>query len=150
MPAQKQQTGKRQQLSGADYDGDGVNDIFLNDPSGNWKLYSLANSSGTLTSSLILRGSGTISTLADQTLSGDFNGDGKADIWSFEDAGVKIYTFSGSTLTLLYSSTWPTKNHYFTLGDFNADGKVTSFCTATKTGVPFTTGTTAGQAFNRN
>ncbi len=122
------------QLSGADYDGDGVNDIFLNDPSGNWKLYSLANSSGTLTSSLILRGSGTISTLADQTLSGDFNGDGKADIWSFEVTGVKIYTFSGSTLTLLYSSTWPTKNHYFTLGDFNADGKVDIFLYGYKNG----------------
>lgn len=114
-------------LTVADYDGDGVSDIFLNDPSGNWKLYSFANSSGTLTSSLILRGSGLISTLANQALSADFNGDGKADIWSFETTGVKIYTFSGSTLTQLYTSTWPTKDHHFTLGDFNADGKVDIF-----------------------
>ena len=115
------------QLSGADYTGDGVNDIFLNDPSGNWKLYSLANSSGVLTSSMILRGSGTISTLADQTLSADYNGDGKAEIWSIESAGTKIYTFSGSSLGLTYSATWPTKDHYFTLGDFNADGKADLF-----------------------
>lgn len=115
------------QLSGADYDGDGINDIFLNDPNGNWRIYSLANSSGTLTSSLILRASGTITTLADQTLSGDFNGDGKADIWSFDDSGLKIYTFSNSSLTLLYNSTWPTKSHFFTLGDFNGDGKVDLF-----------------------
>jgi len=74
-----------------------------------------------------LLGSGTISTLAREVLSGDFNGDGKADIWSFEDTGVKIYTFSGSTLSLLYNSTWPSNKHFFTLGDFNADGKTDIF-----------------------
>lgn len=115
------------QLSGADYTGDGVNDIFLNDPSGNWKLFSMANSSGILTSSMIFRESGFISTLANQTLSGDFNGDGKADIWSFETTGMKIYTFTGSTLSTLYTSTWPKKDHHFTLGDFNGDGKVDIF-----------------------
>ncbi|MDP2339059.1 MAG: FG-GAP-like repeat-containing protein, partial [Bacteroidota bacterium] len=122
------------QLSGVDYDGDGVNDIFLNDPSGNWKIYSLANSSGVLTSAMILKASGTISTLADQTLSADFNGDGKADIWSFDDTGVKIYAFSGASLTSLYTSAVTSKNHFFTLGDFNSDGKVDVFIYGQKIG----------------
>jgi RHS repeat-associated protein len=111
----------------ADYDGDGISDIFINDRYGNWKLYSFANASGVLTSSLILRGSGTNSYMNDEILSGDFNGDGKTNIWSFDDNGVKIWKFSGSSLVQIYSSTWPTKNHHFTLGDFNADGKVDMF-----------------------
>ncbi|MDO8929533.1 MAG: FG-GAP-like repeat-containing protein [Bacteroidota bacterium] len=115
------------ELSGADYNGDGINDIFLNAPNGDWRILSLANSSGQLTSTMYTKGSGNISTLNTRTLSGDFNGDGKADIWSFEDTGLKIYTLSGSTLSLLYSSTWPTKNHFYTLGDFNGDGKVDMF-----------------------
>jgi RHS repeat-associated protein len=122
------------QLSGADYNGDGINEVFLNDPNGYWRVYSMANSSGTLTSYMNLLGSGTISTLTSQTLSGDFNGDGKAEIWSFEDAGLKIYSFSGSSLTQIYTSTWPTKNHFFTLGDFNADGKVDIFLYGYKNG----------------
>lgn len=122
------------QLSGADYNGDGINDIFINDPNGYWRVYSMANSSGTLTSFMNLLGSGTISTLISQTLSGDLNGDGKAEIWSFETAGLKIYTFSGSSLTQIYTSTWPTKDHFFTLGDFNADGKVDIFLYGYKSG----------------
>ncbi|MBA4410168.1 MAG: hypothetical protein C0397_12175, partial [Odoribacter sp.] len=120
---------KDNELSGADYDGDGTNEIFLNDPNGNWRILSPTDRN-----SVLIKGSGTISTLAGQTLSGDFNGDGKADIWSFETTGVKIYTFSGSSLTQIYTSTWPTKDHFFTLGDFNADGKVDIFLYGYKSG----------------
>jgi len=114
------------ELSGTDYNGDGINDIFINNSAGNWKIYSLANASGGLTTTMSLKASGTISTLT-QVLSGDFDGDGKPDIWSIEDGGVKIYTFTGSALSQVYSSTWPSKDHFFTLGDFNADGKVDVF-----------------------
>ena len=115
------------QLWGTDYNGDGVNDLFINDPVGNWKLYSMANSSGALTSSLNLLGSGTISTLSGQTLSADYSGDGKAEIWSVENTGTKIYTFSGSTLSLLSTLTVPTNSNFFTLGDFNGDKKADMF-----------------------
>ncbi|MDX8339759.1 FG-GAP-like repeat-containing protein [Draconibacterium sp. IB214405] len=115
------------QLSGADYNGDGINDAFINDPDGNWRIYSFANSSGQLTLTMSLKASGTNSSLSGEVISGDFNGDGKADIWSFDDNGVKIWEFNGSTLVQIYSSTIPTKNHFFTLGDFNADGKVDIF-----------------------
>ena len=122
------------QLSSADYDGDGINDVFINAPNGDWKLYSFGNSLGQLLSSLIIRNYGNISTLTEQTLCGDFNGDGKADIWSIENTGTKIYTFNGSGLSLLYTSTMPSKNHFFTLGDFNADGKVDVFLYGSKNG----------------
>lgn len=139
------------QLSGADYNGDGLNDVFLNAANGDWRILSFANSSGQLLSSLTQLASGNISTLASQTLSADFDGDGKAEIWSFEDAGLKIYKFTGSSLTQIYTSTWPSKNHFFTLGDFNADGKVDIFLYGYKNGsteydwsdwqVQFSTGT---------
>ena len=115
------------EFSGADYNGDGINDIFVNNASGVWRIYSLANASGGLGTTMSLKGSGTISTLASQVLSADFDGDGKTDIWSFENDGLKIYSFNGSTLTQIYSDTWPSKNHFFTLGDFNADGKADVF-----------------------
>lgn len=112
------------EMSGADYNGDGINDILLNDTQGNWWMYSCGYGGG---GTMALRALGTISTLADQVLSGDFNGDGHPDIWSFEDNGVKIYSYNGSSLNQIYSSSWPSKNHFFTLGDFNADGKVDVF-----------------------
>ena len=111
----------------SDYNGDGVNDIFYNDTYGNWMIKSFVNSSGVMLTYLTTLGSGTISTLKSEVLSGDFNGDGKSDLWSFEDTGVKIYTFNGSGLSILYNSTWPAKKHFFTLGDFNADGKIDVF-----------------------
>lgn len=111
----------------ADYNGDGVNDIFINSNSGNWYIYSFVNSSGNLTSGLNLLASGTISTLNNEVLGGDFNGDGKSEIWSFNTTGVKIYSFSGSALSQIYSSSWPSTSNYFNLGDFNADGKVDMF-----------------------
>ncbi len=112
------------ELTGDDYNGDGINDIFLNDPNGNWRILSFTNSSDQLVATPSTKAYGTISALADQVLSGDFDGDGKADIWSFTNNGIRIYKFSGTGLRELYSSTYPTINHFFTLGDFNADGKV--------------------------
>ena len=122
------------QLYGTDYNGDGVNDLFLNDPSGNWRIYSMANSSGIMTSSMNQLGSGTVSTLNDQVLTGDFNGDGKADIWGFHDTGVVIYTFSGSSISSIYTSSVPSKNHFFAIGDFNNDGKTDAFIFGNKVG----------------
>ncbi|MGC9341090.1 MAG: FG-GAP-like repeat-containing protein, partial [Bacteroidales bacterium] len=133
----KRRTDKQEednQLSGADYNGDGINDAFINDPNGNWRIYSFANSSGQLTLTMSLKASGTNSSLSGEVISGDFNGDGKADIWSFDDNGVKIWEFNGSTLVQIYSSTIPTKNHFFSLGDFNADGKVDIFAYGYKNG----------------
>ncbi|MCE4564663.1 VCBS repeat-containing protein [Maribellus sp. CM-23] len=115
------------EISGADYNGDGINDIFLNDPAGNYKILTMANTSGGLGTYMRTIASGGITSLADQVLSADFDGDGKVDIWSITDSGTKIYKFDGSRLTVIYESSWPKNTHHFTLGDFNADGKTDMF-----------------------
>jgi len=112
---------------GMDFNGDGVNDIFIIQPDGTWYIKSFVNSSGTMTSSLNNLATGINTALLNENLCGDFNGDGKAEIWSFEDAGVKIYSMTGTSLTQIYTSTWPNKKHFFNLGDFNADGKIDVF-----------------------
>jgi RHS repeat-associated protein len=131
FPGKRRRNTEKQEddnLVSQDFNGDGVNDILIIGSGGTWRIYSFVNSYGQLTSSLNLLGNGTISTLATEALSGDFNGDGKSDIWSFEETGLKIYTYSGgSYMTLLYSSTWPSKRHFFNLGDYNGDGKIDVF-----------------------
>lgn len=112
----------------SDYNGDGVNDIFTYDETGHWKIRSLANSSGELTSSIDSIAWGTLSSLSgtDKIKVGDFNGDGKTDIWHI-DTGVKIYTLSGSQLVLLYNSSLFSRTSYYDLGDYNGDGKTDVF-----------------------
>lgn len=107
----------------ADFNGDGVNDVFIYNPSGEWGIWSFVNPSGQMTSTMHQLASGTISTL-NGVISGDFNGDGKADIWSIESTGVNIYTLTGSNLTSIFSSDILSTWKYFTLGDFNGDGKI--------------------------
>jgi RHS repeat-associated protein len=114
-------------IGGSDFNGDGVNDLLIVSPAGDWRVLSFVNSTGQMTSTLNSLGNGTISSLATEVLSGDFNGDGKAEIWSFEPSQLKIYSFSGGTLNLLYTYPFASKQHFFTLGDFNGDGKVDLF-----------------------
>lgn len=118
----------------ADYNGDGVNDIFIYDANGNWRIYSLVDQNGNITSSMNLRGSGIYITMTGDVLSADFNGDGKAEIWSFDNTGIKIYEVVNWSLGLIYSSDWPTVNHYFNVGDFNGDGKADIFLYGFKNG----------------
>lgn len=114
--------------SGEDYNGDGANDIFINHPDGNWLIKSFVNSSGEMTSSLNTIGSGSLSTLTtSEVMNGDFDGDGKPEIWCFGDTDLKIYSFDGTNLVLTYTASNITRKHFFTQGDFNGDGKVDLF-----------------------
>ncbi|MBN2481719.1 MAG: VCBS repeat-containing protein, partial [Bacteroidales bacterium] len=120
----------------ADFDGDGLNDCFIVTKNGNWYRYSYSYSGGQLYS-LGLRNSGNFGTSFgdyDKINLGDFNGDGKTDVWIFNATGLKIYTLTGSTQSLLYNSTSITRNYYFTLGDYNGDGKSDIFAYAHKSG----------------
>lgn len=115
------------EISGADYNGDGINDIFINDPDGNYKILTLATTSGELGSSMRTMVSGQISDLSEEVISADFDGDAIVDIWSITEDGTTIYNYDGTELVEKYSSTWPKSDHNFTLGDFNADGKADIF-----------------------
>lgn len=114
-----------------DFDGDGVQDVLGKVRGGGsisnsaWNLYSMRTTS--LNSYFSLKNSGTITSWGNKDYFGDFNGDGKTDIWTFDSNGVKIYTINGNSLTTLYSGSYPKKDHLFKLGDFDGDGKTDIF-----------------------
>jgi hypothetical protein len=113
------------EFSGADYNGDGINDIFINDPLGNWIIKSFGDGSGGRTTSLNTLGAGNSSSLNSAVVSADFNGDGKSELWSFSNGNLFIYTLNGSTLSLAISSF--ALPYLVNFGDFNADGKADLF-----------------------
>ena len=115
----------------ADFDGDGVQDVLGKVRGGGsisnsaWNLYSMRTTS--LNTYFSLKNYGTIDSWGNKDYFGDFNGDGKTDIWTFDSNGVKIYTINGNSLVTLYSGSYPNKDHLFKLGDFNGDGKTDIF-----------------------
>jgi len=123
--------GKDIEFSGKDFNGDGINDVFIYNEYGDWTISSFGGDNGVLYPpgyrNVKTLGSGNISTLSNHIITNDFNGDGKADIWSFETTGLNIYSLSEGSLSVIYNSDWPTKNHHFIPGDFNGDGKADMF-----------------------
>ncbi len=110
--------------SSTDFDGDGLEDMFVRTNS-SWKVFGYSFNGSSLSFSEKYSGSGTLP--GDDLKFGDFNGDGKMDLFTFDDNGLKIYTINGNSLTMLYSGLYPNKNHLFKLGDFNGDGKIDIF-----------------------
>ncbi len=111
--------------SGTDYNGDGVNDILINNSSGTIYIYSFVNQSGVMTSTLNLLTSHP-DIFSNEILTSDFNGDGKADIWELDGSELNIrgLNYGNNIILYYYSYSIPiTTGHFFSLGDFNADGK---------------------------
>jgi RHS repeat-associated protein len=109
----------------SDYNGDGIQDIFICDDPGKWEILSFVNPSGQIGTSFYSKASGTDSNLSNDgdILSADFDGDGKTDIWSFQSTGLKIYSLVGQSMNLIYSDITIDKFNFYLLGDFNGDGK---------------------------
>ena len=117
---------KTKNMLDTDFNGDGINDVFINDPDGNCHAFSY--SSGQMT--CFFDHSYLYGVLDSDVLSGDFDGDGLIELWSFQDSGLKIYKYDYTAIGQIrgiFSSDWPTNHHYFALGDFNADGKTDMF-----------------------
>ena len=111
----------------ADFDGDGFNDFLIIDKDNkNWRMFSFTPESNNV-SFLMNNRTGTVSSWGDAFQIADFNGDGKADIWTFDSNGIKIYSYNGTSLATIHSGSYPNKNHLFRLGDFNGDGKTDIF-----------------------
>nr|WP_319998176.1 FG-GAP-like repeat-containing protein [uncultured Draconibacterium sp.] len=118
---------KNRSENSSDFDGDGFNDFAVIDKiNKSWSLYSFTPSSNNV-SFLNNNRSGTVTSWGDEFQIADFNGDGKADIWTFDSSGMKVYSYNGSTMNQIYSGSYPNKNHLFKLGDFNGDGKTDIF-----------------------
>lgn len=110
-----------------DYNGDGINDIFLSDNNGYFRILSFANSYNMPTTLLFTKHEGYLGYQAINVLSGDFDGDGISDIWNFHEEGLKIILYDGVSRRDDFLSTWPSGKTLFTLGDFNGDGKMDIF-----------------------
>jgi hypothetical protein len=110
--------------SPVDFDGDGLEDILVRTFS-SWKVFGFTYNGSTLTFSQKILGTGGLP--GDKLFFGDFDGDGKTDLYSIDGNGLKIYAVNGSTLSLLKTESIPTKDHHFRLGDFNGDGKTDVF-----------------------
>nr|WP_321485470.1 toxin TcdB middle/N-terminal domain-containing protein [uncultured Draconibacterium sp.] len=110
------------QSRSSDSDGDGNGDVFVMDGYYNWKFYTYSMAS----ESIVCRDSGSINE-CDNIFFGDYNGDGKSDIWAIRSTGITIYNYNGSTLTAIASNTSVTSAHNFRFGDFNGDGKFDIF-----------------------
>ena len=107
-----------------DIDGDGKNDYLdINTANNSCKVYSYSSA----TNNLALTTTLSVSSWGVKQYLGDFNGDGKTDIWVLDSNGTKIYSYNNGSLATIYNSTWPTSDHYMRLGDFNGDGKCDFF-----------------------
>ena len=110
--------------SSTDFDGDGLDDMFVRTYN-SWKVFGYNYNGSSLTFSQKINGSSGLP--GDVLMFGDFNGDGKMDLYTFDANGRKVYTINGNSLNILYSGSYPNKNHLFKMGDFNGDGKTDIF-----------------------
>ena len=115
---------KTKSLVDSDFNGDGKNDVFINDPNGRCQIwYYSAGKMNNLLDITYLYGA-----LSSDVLCADFDGDGLLDLWSIEDTILNIYHMSSTgELSPLYSTNLCTSHNYFILGDFNGDGKTDLF-----------------------
>jgi RHS repeat-associated protein len=129
----RRNNGDEKQSANSDYNGDGVNDIFLNDQDGTWSIFSLANSTGVLTSTMNTLWSvpgdpeSELPPSKNIFQSADFNGDGIPEICEMDAGGTTFYSFANNQFSWLKYYDKLTMYDLFSLGDFNADGKTDIF-----------------------
>ncbi len=114
-----------------DMDGDGLTDIFIVSSNG-WRIFGFSGTNGTL-NSFSLKYSGSYLDIGDRQELVDFDGNGIADLFVLDENGNRTYSLINSSLSETSNSTWPTRDHYMRIGDFNADGKTDMFVFGYKT-----------------
>lgn len=109
----------------ADFNGDGVSDVFVFYPGDNdCKIFTSEVVGGVLkplyhqTISVLPTGK-----IWDKLEMVDFNGDGLTDIVNFDNNGYQLLKSDGSGYMSVTQATWPTKKYDMSFGDFNGDGK---------------------------
>ena len=109
-----------------DFNGDGISDMLLRSDAG-WTTDWLGTSTGSFTNN---GANASLFFTSDWHVigTGDFNGDGKADILLRSDAGWVTdwlgtanggFTNNGANVSLLFAPDW----HIASIGDFNGDGR---------------------------
>lgn len=115
----------------ADFNGDAAMDFFVyytskSGSSPDYKVCMSSYSSGTLTAfNSIKEGRIVADANWDRVEVWDFNGDGLAEIISFNDNGYDYFENNGAgSMWRSKTSNFPNKNHKISFGDFNGDRKI--------------------------
>ncbi len=122
--------GSGQQLGTGDFNGDGKTDIYCHDYTTGYTSVALSNGVGFLPATNWMatpfcKGTG------EQFGTGDFDGDGKTDIYCRNTVGnieVAISTGSAFTYSGIWHNSWCNPPSLLGVGDFNGDLKADIYC----------------------
>jgi RHS repeat-associated protein len=127
----------------ADFNGDSKADVFVRpeSPAYGWNGWKLFQSTGT---GLVEVGSGGFPNYGERVEVGDFNGDGKSDLFITADSSKNIHwggwvmhQSTGNSFIEAGRGGWPSWGERFKVSDFNGDGRSDIFIQPSSTNPPW-------------
>jgi hypothetical protein len=121
--------GEKDRLTVGDFNGDGLPDIFVIALNGGWKVF--LNKGNGIANNGVADASGSYPSNLERIYPGDFDGDGKTDLYVINNnGGWGIWKWNGSTFVQTSSGGWPSTLESIFLGDFNGDGRTDVYAIA--------------------